>query len=470
MSPLHRELLIRLAPHLAGTAAGGLVGALLLAAIVAPCVALASLALSLWQGKAARTGLGRRVAVAMLLTILLRLAAEFAGDEVAYWHMRGMGILVFLLLAAALVALPIAWLRSRAQRPRAAFAPGAAFAPRTASAPRASVRPTSRGLRPTPAAPKLIVAAMLLGSTVASALVKQRIQPEHLAWSAAEAAGLAIVAAPFAWLLGRLSAHRRRGMGTLVLAATVALSGWLSLAARPLMIRQTTAAMQELASLMNELRDDKPVKPRAYDHWRYGQCAPIVQGMSRYYGKLRSALEMLDDLEPVLTDDSFADALSIGAAEARLSSLRQRLADLDADVESSGRALRREIESADISSMMRERLLAGVNDGLASGGKPSLGAQLGPLVDVLSRLIGFMKKRLGKYRIEDSSYVFDLDADADGFNALRDELEREKVRLKALSETKLQSVRRSSERFGEWAQDPFNRPRPPRGDGAGSPP
>jgi len=120
--------------------------------------------------------------------------------------------------------------------------------------------------------------------------------------------------------------------------------------------------------------------------------------------------------------------------------------------------------------MMRERLLAGVNDGLASGGKPSLGAQLGPLVDVLSRLIGFMKKRLGKYRIEDSSYVFDLDADADGFNALRDELEREKVRLKALSETKLQSVRRSSERFGEWAQDPFNRPRPPRGDGAGSPP
>jgi hypothetical protein len=466
VSPLHRELLIKLAPHLAGTAAGGLVGALLMAAIAAPCIALASLAASSWRGESAWNGLGRRVAVGMLLTILLKLAAEFAGDEVAYWHSRGLALLLLVLVAAALVALPIAWLRGRGRRPRAEtarrLAPPARPAPGVARPVPGALRPR-RQARPTAATPRLIAASILLGSTAAAALLKQRVHPEHLAWSAAEALGLALVAAPFAWLLGRFASQWRRGMGTLVLAATVALSGWLSLAERPLIIRQTSAAMQELASLMSDLPGEKPVKLRAYDRWRYGQCAPIVQGMSRYYGKLQSAIAMLDRLEPVVTDESFADALSIRAAETRLVALRGRLDEVDADIESSARELRREIENADISPQMRRKLLDGVNEGLAAGGKARVGDLLRPLVGVLSRLIGFMKERVGRYEAQDSGYVFDLGSDADAFNELLDELEEEKERLRALSDTKLQNSRKNTERFKEWSEDPFNRPRPSQG-------
>jgi hypothetical protein len=402
----------------------------------------------------------------MLVTILITLAAEFAGEEVAYWHLRGMGLLTFVVLFVSLVALPIAWLRSRAQRRRPVFVSRASSPARPM--PRSMPRPPTA--RHAPATPRLIAAAILLGSTVAGAVVKQRIFPEHLAWSAAESLGLAIVAAPFAWLLGRFASQRRRGMGTLVLAATVALSGWLSLAERPLIIRQTSAAMQELASLMSDLHADQPVKLRPYDRWRYGQCAPIVQGMSRYYGKLKGAIATLDDLEPVLTDEAFADALSIRAAEMRLAALKGRLDAMDADIQTSARELRQGIEDANISPLMREKLLAGVNDGLAASGRVKVGDVLRPLVDVLSRLVAFMKARVGRYEVRDSSFVFDLDSDADGFNELVDELENEKARLQAFSDTKLRTLQENSERFREWSEDPFNRPRPSRREGAGGPP
>ena len=445
MPPLLRELLIKIGPDLAGTAAGGLAGALLLALVVAACLAPASLAISLWQRQAPGAGLGRRVVVGMLVTILLSLAAEFAGDEVAYWQLRGMLILAFGLLVTALAALPIAWWRSRAQQ-----------------RPPGGVR---RGpvVQRTGTALLLLAAAILLGSTGMAALLKQRVHPEHLAFSAAEAGGLALVAAPFAWLLGRLVSPGRRGLGTLLLAATVALSGWLSLLARPLMLRQTTAAMQELASMVTDLRDGKPVKPRAYDRWRYGQCAPLVQGMSRFQGKVQAALEVFDHVEPVLIDESFTDAQSIRDTEARLVALRRRLDELDADVESSARELRKGIEDANISSEMRERILAGVSDGLADG-RPLLAEQLGPLVGILSRLIAFMKARQGQYWTESSDLVFDLDEDAARYNELLAELEREKTRLQALSDTKLKSLRRNAEQFEQWSQDPFKRPRPPRGE------
>jgi hypothetical protein len=443
---IDRDLLIKAVPEAAGAAASGLVGGLLLALTLAPALALVVVAAALAGGRGVRQARWRRVVIGMLATVLLALSAEFAGEEPAYWYRTGVVALAFLGLVLALLALPIAWWRGRARRRSRPQTPAGAAVP--------VARPERPGVR-------LLAAAFLLASTVVAALLKQRVYPEPLAWSAVEACGLALVAVPFAFLLGRAAFPRRRGTGVLTLAGTIALGGWLSLAARPLLVGQTRAAMRELAAVMAELTAGEEVKPRAYDRWRYGQCAPLVQGMSRFYRRVQASLRALDGLEPVLTGDSFRDPAALQATEARLAALRQRLATLDAEVGRSARTLRRQIEEASISSEMRGHLLAGLDDGLA-GGPQRLTGSLAPLLDVLERIVAFMKLRRGRYHLEGSEVVFESDADAVSFNRLLDDLQREQDRLLGVVAANQIRARDKAEEFDAWAQDPFNRPRPRR--------
>jgi hypothetical protein len=315
--------------------------------------------------------------------------------------------------------------------------------------------------RPGGTGARLLVAAGLLASTAVAALLKHEVYPEALAWSAFEAAGLSLVAAPFAWLIGRVAFPRRRGAGTLALAATVALSGWLSLAGRPLLVRQTTSAMQELAAMVAELNAGEEVRPRAYDRWRFGQCAPLVQGMGGFYRKVQVSLKALDGLEPILSDDSFRDAEALEATEARLSAWRRQLTAIEAEVGQSARGLRRQIEAASISSDMREHLLAGVDGGL-EGGPERMTGSLAPLLDAVERVVTFLKARRSRYWHEGPDLVFETDADAARFNRLLDGVREEQARLQGLVAAHQKRAREKTEAFGRWAQDPFRQPRPPR--------
>jgi hypothetical protein len=253
----------------------------------------------------------------------------------------------------------------------------------------------------------------------------------------------------------------RRASGILDLAATEPHSGWHSLAGRPLHDRHTTSAMRELAAMVAELNAGEEVRPRAYDRWRFGQCAPLVQGMSGFYRKVQVSLKALDGLEPILSDDSFRDAEALEATEARLSAWRRQLTAIEAEVGRSAQGLRRQIEAASISSDMREHLLAGVDGGL-EGGPERLTGSLVPLLDAVERVVTFLKTRRGRYWHEGPDLVFETDADAAGFNRLLDGVREEQNRLQGLVAANQKRAQEKAGAFGRWAQDPFHQPRPPR--------
>ena len=446
MALIDRALLITVVPPATGTAAAGLVGGLLLALVLTPAVVLAAVARALAHGDW-REVRWRPLMGLLLVVVLLSLAVAFSGEELNYWYSRGVAVGALVGLVLALVCLPFAWLRGRGRA-------------------RARQQPWRRS--PTPAVDRsrhalarFAAAVVLLASTVPAALLKQRVYPEHLAWSIAEAVGLAVVALPFAWLLGRVWCRRRHGSSALVWAAAIALGGWLSLAGRPLLIHQTTAAMQELASMVSELQSGAPVQPRPLDRWRFGECAPLVKGMSGFYRTIQSSLAAFDRLEPVLTRTSFRDAAELTATEARLDALRSRVAALDEDIERSARQLRATIENGHISSLMRERILKGVGDGLE--GRPRLRELLAPTVTALEQLVGFMKAKAGGYRYEGSDIVFASDAEALTFNRLVEQVESAKSRALAAGAASRLDLKKRAEEFGHWAEDPFRRPRPERG-------
>jgi hypothetical protein len=440
---IDRAMLIDVGASVAGTAAAGLVTALLLALLLAPAFVLAAAARALREHGSLGGLRWRPIVGGLLVAVLLTLAIEFAGDEPSHWGVRG-GVLVALVgLVLALLAAPIAWWRRRGPR---------------SPTPRQNTKPPISRSRH--AVVRLAAAAVLLASTVPAALLKQRVYPEPLAWSAGEAVGLAVVGAPFAWLLGRVWFGRRRGSGTLAWAATIALGGWLSLAARPLLIRQTTAAMQELASMVGELHAGTYVKPRSPDRWRYGQCAPLVQGMSVFYRELQSSLDTMDALEPVLNDSAFRDARALASTEARLAALRRRIAEIDQDLEQSTLELRATIREGRLSPLMRDRILEGVTDGLV--GTPRLGQSTAQFVAALERLVAFMRARHGTYSYDGADILFDSDRDAERYNSLVAELESQQSRATAAGEAQQRGQRQRADEFGRWAQDPFTSPRPPR--------
>jgi hypothetical protein len=263
-------------------------------------------------------------------------------------------------------------------------------------------------------------------------------------------------------LLGRVAWGRRRGSGALAWAATIALGGWLSLAGRPLLVRQTTAAMQELAAMMRELQSGAAVQPRPLDRWRFGECAPLVKGVSRFYRTIQASLAAFDTIEPVLTETSFRDPASLAATEARLEALSSRIAALDEDIERSALELRTTIEKSRISPLMRERILQGVNDGLQ--GRPRLRESLAPMVSTLEELVGFMKTNAGRYWYEGPDIVFEGDAEVEAYNRLVEQVESAKSRALARGEAKRLELKKQVEEFDSWAEDPFRRRRPGRRD------
>jgi hypothetical protein len=445
---LSPEAWVELSGHISGTAAAGVVGALLQALVVAPGLLAVVASATLWRRGELRDVLWRHVIAGMAATALLCLAVEFASEELQYWHRNGVLIFAFLAAGLGLLALPVAWWRScrRAQ-------------PRTATAWGAALRTLAR--RP-PRATRLVVAsALLLASTVPAALLKYRVYPEHLAWSASEACALAIVASPFAWLVGRSGFRRRRGTGLLALATTVALSGWLSLAGRWQLVHQGAAAMQEIAALMKTVGSDGMVERNTGGRWRYGPYAPLVQGTNRMLRTMQAALRSMDDLEPVLTSTAFQDPRATRETRGRLDAFRSRLGTIDSEIAGAYQRLRAEIQGASIPSDMRRKMLEGISQG--TGNSPiRVTTGLTPLLGSIEELVAFMESREGRYRHEDGGLAFDTDADAARFNRLLDEVEAQQARATATVVQKKERLKDSTAAFGEWAQDPFKRTPPGR--------
>lgn len=451
-SMIDREVLVEIGSSLAGTAAGGIVGGLLQALILMPGLVALAVAAALWRNGGLRDVAWRRVVAVMCAAVLLALSVEFVSEELSYWYRRALLIVAFSALVSGVLALPIAWWRGRGRtRPRRVAVPG------PQARPLARVRVAAR--RRPGAAVLVAPALLLLASTVPASLLKHRVYPEPLVWSAAEGAGLALVAAPFAWLLGRYGFQRRHGSGFLVLTLAVASSAWLSLGARWQLTHQAAAAMQELASLLRTLGTGQTIEVQNYGRWRYGPYAPMVQGMSTMYKTLQVSLGSLDDMEPVLTKTSFRDAESVRATRTRLGSFHDRIARIDSEAEAAARQLHGEIERASIPSDMRRKMLEGIDRGL--GGSPvRLTGGLAPMVQALDELVSFMESRQGRYRYEGGRLLFDRDADAARYNRLVDNVRTQRSLASAVAAQKKARARDATESFGRWARDPFNLPRP----------
>jgi hypothetical protein len=453
---LSPEAWVKLSGHIAGTATSGLIGAMIGALLMAPGLFTLVASVALWVRGELRGARWRRAVAGMAVTALACLAVEFASDEFEYWFRLVVAGLAFLMLSLGVLSLPFAWWRGRGRvRPR----------PRGAAA---AWNPPARTLarRPPRAIGPVIAAVVLLASAIPAALLKYRVFPEHLAWSAAEAGGLAVVAAPFAWLLGRYAFGRRRGSGFLVLAATVAMSGWLSLAGRWQLTRQAAAAMQEMAGLMRTLGKDEALVVKGADRWKYGPYAPMVQGMGRFYSSMRASLGTMDDLEPVLNEAAFRDVGEVRKTRARLEAFKERVRTIDADIGLSAGRLLADIEQSDAPDYMRAKMLQGVRSGL--GHAPiRVTAEVKPMLDALEEVVAFMESRQGRYHYEDGQLVFDADADAVRFNRLVDGVWRLRSRAQADIARRRDRLKDTTAAFDEWAQDPFNR-KPPDPEG-GSP-
>jgi hypothetical protein len=442
---LNPDAWAELAGHIAGTAASGLVGALIGSLLLAPGLfaAVASVGLSK-RGELRGAPWGKGVA-GLAGAGLSCLAVEFASDELEHWFQRVVIGLAFLILALGLLALPVAWWRGRSRsRPRPQVA--TVWKPPT----------TARARRPPRATGLVVTAVLVLASTVPAALLKYRVFPEHLAWSTAEACALAVVAAPFAWLVGRYGFDRRRGSGLVVLASTVAVSGWLSLAGRWQLTHQAAAAMQEMAALMRTLRRNQSIEVRPEDRWRYGPYAPMVRGMSRFYDTVRASTGSMDELEPVLTATGFANAAELRRTRARLDAFKKKANDVDSEVSAAAGRLLFDLDHADVPRAMRQKMLEGVKSGL--GESPMrVTAGLTPMIGALEELVAFMESRRGRYHDVDGRLAFEIDADAARFDRLLDGVLSLQKQTAADYAAKKEHLNDGTAAFDEWAQDPFNR-------------
>src|SRR5262249_25963023 len=150
-------------------------------------------------------------------------------------------------------------------------------------------------------------------------------------------------------------------------------------------------------------------------------------GMSRFYRGLQRSVQLLDDLDPVLRVDAFNSARSLEATEARLATLRKRVADFDGELESEAAALRADLSRASLSRGMRDQVLRGLDTGLRGALSQKVGAQLAPLMEAVGALVEFMKARQGRYSYQGTRVVFESGADAAGYDRLVGAVLREKA-------------------------------------------